>query len=130
MQAERLEAKSHSSGFPFASGEGASAGEAPSPGIARCSDSHAPRSTRRQRSLQKGRKGALAHSSSRPQVGHFTAAGDIACTSGAAGELESDVLLGLSRPGGEAIPREESQIAAMMAAADLGIEAGVGGQED
>src|SRR5579859_43817 len=50
--------------------------------------------------------------------------------SGAAGELEGDVLFGLSGPGGEAVPGEESQIAAVVAAADLGIETGGGGQRD
>src|SRR3569833_2408749 len=54
-------------------------GGAESPGIERCSDSQAPRSISRQRSLQKGRNGELAQSILRWQVGHLTPEGLIRC---------------------------------------------------
>jgi hypothetical protein len=55
-------------------GDSAESGGA-SPGIERCSEIQAPRSISLQRSLQKGRKGALSdHSICRPQVGHLTRA--------------------------------------------------------
>src|SRR6185437_12312425 len=50
-------------------------------GMACFSDSHAPRSINRQRSLQNGRYGELAQSISRRQVGHLTPLGLIRCNS-------------------------------------------------
>src|SRR5690348_16336616 len=52
-----------------------SGGGALSPGIARWPEIQAPRSISRQRSLQKGRKGAVSQSKSRWHVGHLTRAG-------------------------------------------------------
>ena len=43
--------------------------------MARCSESQAPRSISRQRSLQNGRNGALSHVSSRWQVGQLMRTG-------------------------------------------------------
>src|SRR5215472_17632028 len=50
--------------------------------------------------------------------------------SGAAGEREGYVGLGLGRARGQAVPAEEADRAAMMAAADLGIESGGRRQRD
>ena len=89
--------------------------------MARSSLNHAPRSMSRQRSLQNGRNGESAdHSTGRSHVGHFTIGAAI--DSGAAGEHEGNVVLGLHGSLTHIRPGEESQAAAMMAAADLRIE--------
>src|SRR5215472_8042190 len=130
MNSESREAELHfSCGSVAASSAGVmSVAGALSPEIARCSENQAPRSMRRQRSLQKGRNAEPAHSSSRPQVGQATVAGLIAAISSAAREGERDVFLSLARSRGEAFPGQEAQIAAMVTAADLRIEPGGGGQ--
>src|SRR6202022_18996 len=81
-------------------------------GIARCSESQAPRSIRRQRSLQNGRKGDVDQSISRLQVGHLTRGGLISC---AAAENERHVLLRLRRARRQAIPFQKSHTATVVA---------------
>src|SRR5215469_18043949 len=103
---------------------GFSGGGVLSPGIARCPESQAARSIRRQRSLQNGRNGAVSQSKSRWHVGHLTRAGLIGATaasggSGAAAQHERDVVRGLRRARGDAMPREEADAAAVVTAADL-----------
>ena len=50
--------------------------------------------------------------------------------SGAAAQRERDVALRLGRTRGDAVPREEANAAAMVAAADLGVKARGGGERD
>src|SRR6185312_9537392 len=103
-----------------------SCGTALSPGIARCPETHAPRSIRRQRSLQNGRKRACSQSRSRLQVGHLMRPGLIRESLNASlsttTQNERDVFLSLRRPAGEPIPGQKTHVATVVAAADLGIE--------
>src|SRR5262245_26429763 len=83
-----------------------------SPGIACFSESQPPRSIRRQRSLQKGRKGALSQSRSRWHVGHLMRAGltvlSTDALSGAAAQHECDIVLRLGGARGDPVPGEEA----------------------
>jgi len=128
------------------------------PGITCFSLAHAPKSISLQRSLQKGRQSELAfHSTGRLQVGqgkdiwllatgHWpelgifrvfslsgqkpVASGRLACFSRARRQQKWHVLTCLRRTHVDVGPSEESNCAAMMAAADFRKQFATGGQSD
>ena len=106
-----------------------------SPGIARCSLIHAPRSIRRQRSLQNGRYGevddhSIGFGRSGMKNSHAADSGADdaqwrqapACVSGAERQRERHVLGRLHGMRGGVLPEQEAHAAAVMAAADLRVE--------